>query len=208
MFYEQWIPYRYMTPYSPRYQHIRWNKDFNIVRFETIGDGSCLFHAIINGFFKPYHTETINGIKISRKDIICKLRKELSMKLPLYYDKLNNGNMAVFGANVPQYKLDYMQKELDSFTPLGYGYLEFIGNVLDKDIYILDSKTQSLYITDELSLSITGQRQSIVIYYINNSECVGHYELVGIQNMDGTINTHFHPSHPFIRFLNSKIPLL
>lgn len=205
MYTEKWKTYNKLTPNAKYYKDIGWYNEFNIVRFDTIGDGSCLFHAIINGFFKPYHTEEINGVKMTKGEIIRTLRKELANALPMYYDKLNNGTTAQFANYIPEYKLEYMQKELDSFIPLGYGYLEFIGNILNKDIYILDSKTQYPYITDELSLSITGQRESIIIYYNNNGSNVGHYELVGIRNSDDTIDTHFHHLHPFVKFLHSLI---
>ena len=67
------------------YADVKWDQGFeqwNLVRIATVGDGSCLFHAIANSFYQPYRTETINGKHVSRNKIISSLRKELAEKLP------------------------------------------------------------------------------------------------------------------------------
>lgn len=207
------IPDSIKSPAGHYFSYIRWNNEFNqwkLVRFYTPMDGSCLFHAISNSFFEPYHTEKLHGKHISRSHMISILRKELSQKLnskisddpnsPTFYDSLNSGNTAAFAQAVPEFSLSYMQDQLNSSFPIGYGYMEFIGNVLDKDIYILEAIRQDIYVTDELPLTIKGNRRSIVLYYMN-----GHYELVGIQNNDGSFDTHFSPDHSFIKFLFSRV---
>jgi hypothetical protein len=117
-----------------------------------------------------------------------------------YYQTLNGGNTSNFAQAVPEFALEYMQRQLASQVPIGYGYMEFIGNVLDKDIYILDGIRHDIYITDELPLTIKGNRSSIVLYYMNS-----HYELVGIATPDNNFHTHFSPTHSLIRFLNSRV---
>ncbi len=96
-----------------------------------------------------------------------------------------------------------MQKELNSHSYIGYGYIEFIGNALGKDIYVLEAIRRDIYRqTDEdLELIIKGNRNAVVLYYMDN----GHYELVGLRNPDGTFDTHFSPEHSFIRFLYSRV---
>jgi hypothetical protein len=200
-------------PVANYYAEIIWNDGFQnwpIVRFSTPMDGNCLFHAISNSFFTPYHDEILNGNHITRGKMISLLRKQLAEKLaepisnipdsPRYYDTLNGGNTSAFSQAVPEFELKYMQSQLDSNTPIGYGYMEFIGNSLNKDIYILEALRRDIYITDELPLTITGDRKSIVLYYLN-----GHYELVGIRNTDGTFTTHFSSEHSFIRFLYNRV---
>ncbi len=204
------------TPNGPVgnfYAEIIWENGYEnwaLVRFSTPMDGSCLFHAITNAFFPLYYTETKGGKHVSRSTIIKSLRKELSQKLavkinnepnaPNYYDTLNKGNTSLFAKEVPEFSLDHMQKELNSNTSIGYGYIEYIGNILDKDIYVLEASRHNIYITDELSLTIKGNRPSIVLYYMD-----GHYELVGIRNDDMSFVTHFSCNHSFIRFLHEKI---
>jgi hypothetical protein len=173
-------------------------------------DGSCLFHAISNSFFAPYHEEMLHGRHVSREKMVAALRRELADKLsspisedtnsPIHYDILNGGNTSAFAESVPEFDITYMQKQLDSQTPIGYGYMEFIGNALNKDIYILEAVRHDIYVTDELPLTIKGNRCSIVLYYMN-----GHYELVGIRKNNETFDTHFNPDHTLIRFLYSRV---
>lgn len=200
-------------PVANYYAEIRWDGGFEnwpLVRFSTPMDGSCLFHAISNSFFAPYHTEILHGRHVSRDKMVAALRRQLAEKLadpistepgsPRHYDTLNGGNTSAFAEAVPEFALQYMQGQLDSHTPIGYGYMEFIGNALNKDIYILEALRHDIYITDELPLTIKGNRSSIVLYYMN-----GHYELVGIQNPDGPFDTHFSPDHSFIQFLYNRV---
>jgi hypothetical protein len=207
------IPQMVNFPIGNYYSNIKWDNGFdrwNIVRFATPMDNNCLFHAIANSFFEPYHTEILNGKHIDRRRMIIAMRKELSHKLaskvsevddsPTYYETLNGGNTSAFAQNVPEFSLSNMQFQLQSQVPIGYGYMEFIGNALNKDIYILEAIRHDIYITDELPLTIKGDRSSIVLYYMN-----GHYELVGIMNLDGSFDTHFSPDHSFIRFLYDRV---
>lgn len=200
-------------PTANYYAEINWEGGYQqwaLVRFSTPMDGSCLFHSIANSFFAPYHTETLRGKSVSKDKMIEALRKELAQKLAAkisddpgsltHYDSLNGGNTSAFAEAVPEFGLSYMQSQLDSRTSIGYGYMEFIGNALNKDIYILEAMRRDIYVTDELPLTIKGNRSSIVLYYMN-----GHYELVGIQNNDGTFDTHFTPIHSFIQFLRDRV---
>ena len=183
---------------------IKWKdfKEWDLKRHEVPMDGHCLFHAIAMAFFKPYIEESFNGIPMSRLQMIKNLRYELSEKLaqPIkgtgkrYYDLLNNGNTLKFSKDVPEFNINSMRKELNSNNPIGYGFIEYICNQLNKDIFILDGDKEDLYYTDEYKVSIKN-RNSIVLYYKNN-----HYELV---SCDG--HTHFKPDHSFILFLKSKI---
>ncbi len=200
------------SPTSKYCTLVQWENGFEkwkLCRFATPMDGSCLFHCIANSFFEPYHTETFNGNHISRQNIIKLFRSELAEKLSskisddndtTYYQYLNAGNTASFAEYVPEFKLDYMKSQLNSNNQIGYGYMEFISMVLDKDIYILDAVRHDIYVTDELPFMIKGNRSSIVIYYIN-----GHYELVGINIDDKTFLTHFSPNHSFIKFLYDRV---
>ena len=194
------------------HEYLNWDGDYSnwdLVRFGVPLDGNCFFHAVCQAFFKPYITEMINGKPISRLDLVKKLREELSEKLsqpvkgnsgPTFYDLLNGGNTREFSKSVPKYTLTAMQKLLNSNSPIGYGYIEYISNQLNKDIYILDASTQDIYVyvNDEYNLTFKN-RNSIVLLYIS-----GHYELIGLKNKN-YFDTHFSPNHPLIIFLKSRI---
>jgi hypothetical protein len=91
-----------------------------------------------------------------------------------------------------------MQQLLASNQHIGYGYMEYISDQVNKDIYILDGQRQDVYYNNELNL-IKG-RKSIVLYYANQ-----HYETVGLRNVRGAVETHFSPDHPFIQFLRRRL---
>lgn len=210
------MPENIKTPIAIYYCPISWAAltNWSLVRFSTPMDNNCLFHSIANSFFSPYYDENLNGKHITRQQIVTYLRKELSKKLASkinpsdsnslrYYDILNGGNTSAFAEAVPEFKLEYMQEQLNSQVPIGYGYMEFIGDTLNKDIYILEAARKDIYNTDELPLTIKGDRRSIILYYMN-----GHYELVGIHNSNGTFDTHFDSNHSLIRFLNNRVQQL
>lgn len=190
------------SPIAKFYCPIEWDDlgEWILVRFSTPMDGNCLFHSIANSFFTPYWTEILNDKHMSRINQIKHLRTELSNRLPEYYDKINGGNMKIFAESVPEFKLEYMQQQLQSQVPIGYGYMEFIGDILDKDIYILEAARKDIYKTDELKYTIKGNRNSIILYYMD-----GHYELVGLHHADGTFTTHFDHNHSLIKFLRNKV---
>lgn len=200
-------------PVAEYYSEINWGNGYEqwaLCRFATPMDGSCLFHAIANSFFSPYHKQSLYGKTMTRSEIVSALRRELARRLSevdpedkdgrTYYARLAGGNTAIFAEAVPEFKLEVMQSQLASNAHIGYGYIEFICNALNKDVYILDAAHRDIYIFDELPFSIKGNRKSIVVYYMN-----GHYELVGIRAADGSFDTHFEPGHSFIRFLNSIV---
>jgi hypothetical protein len=197
------------------YSSFRWPQfsRWNLVRFDTPPDGSCLFHAIANAYFAPYHTETWDGKKITRDAIVRSMRKEFADKLGqkdptdkegrTYYDQLNNGNTKSFASSVPEFSLEHMKQTLDSNSQVGYGYMEFIGNIIDRDIYILSGHHRDVYNSDELRYTIRGDRSSLVLFFASH-----HYELVGVKNDDDSFSTHFKPTHSFIQNLYQRVQFL
>lgn len=193
------------------YTPFHWENGFtkwNTVRIDTPRDGSCLFHAILNSYFIPYHTGRLNDTIISKKELVRSLRKQIADKLsqpidpldqssPIYYDILSYGKLREEAEVINEYSLSNMQKILDSDSFVGYGYLELISDLLNKDIYILDNQKQNVYITTEDYLH--KGRNSIVLLYIDDN----HFELVGLLQNDGSIISYFDPNNPFIKFLSA-----
>ena len=108
--------------------------------------------------------------------------------------------MESFGEIVPQYSLNSMKDELASDRPVDNAYNEFISNILNKDIYILDVMKKDIYVTGkDLDILYKG-RESIVLLYIP-----GHYELVGIRNNNNDIKTLFDSDHPFIQSIQTRM---
>jgi hypothetical protein len=186
-----------------------WGEDFEkwkLVSVNTPMDGNCLFHAILNATSYLYREGYIEGKEVKRSTMVSVLRKEMAEKLSTipngkkesYYDSLSNGNIKAFSENVPEFTLEYMTAELMSNKPIGYGYIEYICDIFDSDIYILERNRKDLYITHEMLYCIKGNRNSIVLLYME-----GHYELVGILK-ETEITTYFTSDHSLIQFLNEK----
>lgn len=169
--------------------------EFKLFRLGIPADGDCLFHAIARAFFNQY----IDGC-INRNEIVRIFRKHLAANFDPYYPLINNGNTAEFAKEVPEFELDVMKHDLGtSGTFLGYGYIHYISMILGRDIYILNGHDKDIYISDDMSLNIQGDRPSIVLYFENS-----HYEVVGMDK-NNHIGTYFKPTNAFIRFLYNKI---
>lgn len=196
---------------NTEYERLNWeNTELRypgLVRIRTIGDGSCFFHAIAKAYFIPYKIGMIDGIAIDRREFIRELRKDLSIKLgeeidnggKRYYDILSRGKLGEIGKEMKEYTLENMQKELNSSLPVDNVYNEFISNILNKDIYILDYITKDVYITGDDDDILYKDRDSIVILYIP-----GHYELIGEEKNEGIL-TLFKPENELIKRIRERI---
>ena len=194
-------------------QPLNWHLSFRypgMVRIGTMADGSCYFHCIAQSYHVPYQRGNVGGVAFNRKNFIRDLRYDLSVKLgekvdptdpnsPIHYDLLSRGQLKDFGKEVPNYSLVAMQRELNSDRSVDNVYNEFISNILDKDIYILDLTTQDVYVTGNDSDILYKNRNSIVILFLP-----GHYELVGIKTPKG-IDTYFAPDHAFIQAIRQRL---
>lgn len=192
------------------YEMINWNKEFqhpNMCRIRTEMDGSCFFHAISKAISKQYMEEGINNKPLDRYTFVRQLRKDLSKtlgeKMPnsdkTYYESISRGKLKEFSNYVPEYTLENMQKLLDSSKSIDNSYNEFISNVLDLDIYLLDPYTQDVYITGDDSDILYKGRKSIVILALK-----GHYELIGIKKYDH-IQTSFDYNDEFIVYIRNRL---
>jgi hypothetical protein len=199
---------------------LMWNENgfdaFDMVSIETIGDGSCYFHALANAFYIPYRLQKLNGKNVSRKQIIQDLRQKLAIRLgepidplnpngPTFYDQLSRGELYDFGKKVPEYSFENMRKRLRSSIAVGNEYHEFVSDQFNKDIYILNADIKDVYITGNDDDLYYKNRNSVVLLNIP-SRC--HFELVGVKDPKGKIQTYFAPSHPFIQLLQSRMRTL
>ena len=185
----------------------------NLVRIRTIPDGSCLFHAIIKAFFKPYIIGYLDGKPLDRSQFVRDLRKELSELLDkpavggkTYYQLLARGNLEAQANDktnpMREASLEAMKEVLNSYEPVNELFDEFISNVLDKDIYMLDSKTKDIYMhPDRNSGLLYKNRQSIILLDLH-----GHYELIGVMR-SGKIYTHFDANDSLILSIKQRMDI-
>jgi hypothetical protein len=195
---------------NTKYEHLNWNGNIKypgLIRIQTIGDGSCFFHAIAKSYCKTYISGIRGGKTLNRCYFIRKVREDLARKLGskirgknmTHYDILSNGTLKEFSKEWPPYKLENLKRELMKCQAVDNVYIEFISNQINKDIYILSSDTQDIYPTgDDYNLLYKG-RNSIIILYTS-----GHYELIGVEE-NRKIYTLFEPDHPLIQMIRNRI---
>ena len=198
---------------------LNWNSDKpfhfpNMVRIRTIGDGSCFFHAIVKSFYVPYQTGLLNNKVFDRVSFVHRLRRDLSEKLSqpvnldqtsdfkTYYETISRGQLPILAKEYPRYSEENMKKELIESSPVDNLYNEFISNVLQKDIYLLDFLKADVYMVGKDADILYKGRPSIVILTMP-----GHYELIGLQTNNG-IQTMFDPNSDFITSIRNRISVL
>ena len=190
----------------------------NMVALRTLGDGSCFFHAIFRAFSLTYmrgakQDKQGNFMRIDRRRYIRDLRNELADELakpsdpkdpasPTHYQLLSRGQLSKMSTEMPAYKLEHMQRELRRGNAVNNLYHEYVSNLMEKDIYILDYKNKDVYYLghSDQELLFKG-RSSVVILYRGQ-----HYETVGLACDRGTkIVTHFVAQHPFIEAIRGRM---
>lgn len=189
------------------FQLLNWNPSNSgfsypgMVKIYTEGDGSCFFHAIVSAFFKPYITGMIENTALDRNQYIRNLRTDLSRQLKYHYDKLSRGQLSKISKEkgMESFSLKSMEETLDSNEPVDNRFNEYVSNIMNKDIYILDGEKRDVYITGKDDDILYKRRDSIVLLYSNH-----HYELVGVLD-NGVITTLFDFSDPFIVMLRNRM---
>lgn len=174
------------------------NSDYNFVIIPTIGDGSCMFHSILQSFNKTYIHSNREG-----KQAICKMfRSDLGEVLSYciegqkIYDSLSRGTLSELSEVVPETSLINMKKSLKSNEWGDIRFLELISNILDLNIIVLDFSKKDVYRTGDNELYIKKNRDTIFIANINNY----HFDTVGIE-INGTVRTLFRYNESIINKL-------
>lgn len=184
-----------------------------LTRVRSIGGSSSFLHAALLAFFIPYRTNKLNGQMVLRKDMISSLRKRLANRLTeladpsqsntiRIYDCLYKGKCAELASAIKSYTLEVMTSELlDEDFFLDDKYLELLSNEINKDIYILDSRTRDVYVKTEDVDIFYKNRGTIVLLALPN-----HFEVIGIENPDdpNDIRTYFDADSPLVRIIKNR----
>jgi hypothetical protein len=177
----------------------------NLVVIPTPGDGNCYFHSVLRAFNTTYINsnnsfERINLARTFRNGLADRLSEIDPITGEEYYSGLNNGTLEQFSDGVKEYTKHSLRTELLSSQPVDNIYQELISNCINKDIYMIDGETNDMIFTGTtFSLYYKG-RNSIIIYYTP-----GHYEVVGIQRSNGSLDTVFTPEHPVIQACKERL---
>lgn len=155
------------------------NLPYEFIKFDTIGDGSCLIHSVLYCFNKTYRKENTRG----RLKIAYELRKNLSDVLEekredgkTYYEILSRGEIKELSNFQPRLKLEFMKQYLKSHRWMDIFFLELLSDQLNLDILFYDESKQEFYQTGDLEI-YHKNRNTILINYQNEY----HFEAMGVK---------------------------
>jgi hypothetical protein len=175
--------------------------DFEFVKISAIGDGSCMFHAILQGFNKTYTSSSNQQKQVMcrqfRNDLSSVLSEEINGKV--CYDQLSRGQLKTFSEFVPETSLTRMKKSLKSNEWGDMRFIEMISNLMDINIIIIDYGKKNIYHMGDFELFIK-PRDSIIIMVTNNI----HFDTVGV-NFSSGIRTLFSYNETVVQQLISKM---
>lgn len=159
------------------------------------GDGSCFFHAILRGISNYYKTSSTPTIIPTITDF----RRQLAARFtPDVYRKLSRGQLPNISKHLPQYSYQQMLDNLLRGS-VDNSYNEFVSNLLNIDLYLLDSSTQDVYITGDDGDIMIKDRPSLVLLVSK-----GHYDLIGLETGTG-IQTLFETNSAFITHIRNRV---
>lgn len=175
--------------------------DYTFVRIGSIGDGSCMFHSILQGFNKSYINSSVQDkMKITRQfrnDLSVILDEKINGKV--CYKELSRGSLEDFSKVVPETSLENMKKSLSSNEWGDIRFLELISNILDIDIFVIWNQTKKVYNLGDKDLYYKN-RDSIIILNSGNF----HFDTIGLKSKNGN-RTLFDKNEPVIKQLRAKL---
>lgn len=188
-----------------------------LVKITALGEQNCFFHSVLRAFNRYYieaksWNDRRSMARIVRNNLADALGEKDARGI-VYYDTLSRGTLRNFSKYYPRVKLEALQAELRSDSPVDNVYHEIMSELLNKDIYFVDMQTGDVYLTSsDLDLLYKG-RQSICIAVIQSKRSkdtemmkdpVDHFDVLGVEGEDGIIYTLFEPRHPLIRMLQDR----
>ena len=176
------------------------NLPYEFVKFDTIGDGSCLIHSILYCFNKTYRQENTAG----KMKIAYELRKNLADVLEekredskTYYEILSRGEIKELSNFHPRLKKDFMKKYLKSHHWMDIFFLELISEQLNIDILFYDENRKEFYQTGDLEM-YHKNRNTVLINYQNEA----HFEAMGVKLSE--LYTLFSPECDIIKNIKKE----
>jgi hypothetical protein len=175
-----------------------WYKEYPIIRIGTIGDGSCLFHSILQGYNPNYQEAESSSRNTYARRIRTAMADFITLKDPevpdkSFYESAGNGAVATV------YSLQVLQELLRSTQYLGDETYALLGLCLGVNIYVVRATGTELY--KHITYIHPIRRQWTVV--INGTST--HYETVGLRTSEG-VQTAFLPEDPFIQAIDTAAP--
>jgi hypothetical protein len=158
-----------------------------LYREETIGDGSCLIHAILYCIDEKYRNSTTNEKRSQANEIRRGIFESVTPKAFQKYE---------FQNDFPSIQ-DFVETMVNPTEYIDYNYIPYIESRVGYNIFLIG------YIQGEFMIpipllhnTIREKRKSILVYYNG----VNHFEAVSLNHEE----TVFDPSHYLIQQLMQK----
>jgi hypothetical protein len=180
--------------------------DYDFVKIDAIGDGSCMFHSIMQCFNRSYIQSSTGKkmtiIKKLREDLANILNEKISPSVTTVYDELSRGELKNMSSENPSLSLTNMEKSLNSSEWGDTRFLELVSNILKINIFVIykREKYNTLYQLGDSEIYIKENRESIIIYNSSNV----HFDSVGLISKDG-VRTLFSYGDEVIKKLRAKM---
>ncbi len=171
----------------------------NTIILHVIDGNSSFYHAIFLAYYTPYQLQKKDGRYVNRRKFVNSFRHELANLLDhpatnvnntdsiTHYQTLDRGKL-----NNPEHTIEAIRKAIRFNHYINPIVHQYISNIINKDIYIIDFKTKEVVQVTQNKDLIYQQRDSIIVIYFP-----GHYELIGIY-IDNKITTLFSPHSELI----------
>lgn len=176
--------------------------DIDFVRIPAIGDGSCMFHSILQAFNKTYISSSVREkqkiCRVFRKDLSNILSEKINGKI--CYNQLSRGGLKEISEFVPEASLQNMKRSLESTDWGDFRFIEMLSNILDLNVFIIDYNKKDLYYTGDTELFIKEDRDNIIIMNSGNV----HFDTVGVKTNEG-VRTLFSYHEDIVKKLLSKL---
>lgn len=158
------------------------NLDYDFQPIKTIGDGSCLIHAILQAFSKEYNKLNNDFLKSKLvREVRFHLSNILSLQVPeennkLVYQILSRGEFENISKEIPETNIDYMKQYLNSNNFLTLQYVELLSEIFDINIVFISENKKDIYHCGDKELLFKENRDTIFINYIEEA----HFETIKI----------------------------
>lgn len=179
----------------------------------TPGDGDCMLHAIARALYPAYNTGVRHGRRITQKQIVTKMRKDLLEKLERRnpenglrgYDEVSDGAFAATSEVVDTTKLSYLRKILGGSYQLGEEVKVLIEHFIHCNIFLIDARSNQLYSKHDFNPDWNVVVLYHTIYVDAEGTESGHFELVTLDQLPyhrpSGEDEVFSPQHPFVQYL-------
>lgn len=140
-----------------------------LLRIGVLADGSCFIHCILrilldNDYIKMNTMEKTELVKSVRNELANMITKEI-------FSELGNGTIAEL------YNIKDFYNHIKNVNNwIGDESIEFLSNMFDLNVYIMDEKTRKVYkMGMDWGRLYKDTRNSVILLYIK-----GHYEVIGM----------------------------